>query len=186
MKAQDIPLPENWPTLIRQAMIHAVSLAHFDLICAWSRAADSGIQNVRLKAKLDKLQTELAQKNNQLRIMSARLSRVPAKKRPYYLPTERMEILNHKAACAWNLKQTAEAFQTSPETISSWLKRIDDDSLVNLPKPWNKYPAYLRYVTQQLKSLVPRLGKKKIAEYFTRSGLYLAATTLAEHLQSGN
>jgi len=57
-----------------------------------------------------------------------------------------MEILNHKAACGWSLKQTAEAFQTSPETISSWLKRINDDSLINLPKPWNKYPAYLRYV----------------------------------------
>jgi putative transposase len=180
MKSSDIPIPENWPALIRRAMIHTVSLAHFDIICAWSRATDSNIQQM----KLDKLQTELALAENQLRIMSLRFKRVPAKNRPYYLPTERMEILNHKAACGWNLKQTAEAFQISVETIASWLKRIDDDSLVNIPVPWNKYPAYLRYVTQQLKSLVPRLGKKKIAEYFTRSGLYLAATTVGRYIKN--
>jgi transposase InsO family protein len=183
MNAKDIPLPKDWTDLIRRAMIHAVSLAHFDIICAWSRTADSDIQTVRLKGEIDKLQTELALKENQLRIMSIRVSRIPAKNRPHYLPTERMEILNHKAACGWNLKQTAEAFQISLETIAAWLKRIDDDTLIKIPIPWNRYPAYLQYVTQQLKSLVPQLGKKKIAEYFTRSGLYLAATTVGRYIK---
>jgi len=35
---------------------------------------------------------------------------------------------------------------TTPQLNSAVEKRIDDDFLVNLPKPWNKYPAYLRYV----------------------------------------
>jgi len=165
-------------------MLHAVSLAHFDIICSWSRSADSAIQNVRLKSKLDKLQTELARKENQLRIITSRFSRLPAKNRPYYLPMERMDILIHKAACNWNLKQTAKAFQADASTISSWMKRIDDDSLIKISVPWNKYPSFLRYVTKQLKSLVPRLGKKKIAEYFTRSGLYLAATSVGRYLKS--
>jgi hypothetical protein len=184
MNVEDIALPGNWPDLVRRAMLHAVSLAHVGITCAWSRAADSGLQNVRLKAKLDKLQTELARKDNQLNIIKSRMSRVPAKKRPYYLPNERMRILNHKAACNWNLKQTAEAFQTDPATIASWMKRIDDDSLINIPVPWNKYPAYLRYAVRQFKALVPRLGKKKIAEYFTRSGLYLAASTIGRYIKS--
>lgn len=184
MKAKDIPIPENWPSLIRQAMLHAASLAHFNIICSWSRSADSAIQNVRLKSKLDKLQTELARKENQLRIISSRFSRVPAKKRPYYMPMERMDILTHKAACGWNLKQAARAFQTDTSTISSWMKRIDDDSLVNMPVPWNKYPAYFKYVTKQLKHLVPRIGKKKIAEYFVRSGLFLSATSVGRYLKS--
>lgn len=141
--------------------------------------ADVDIQQM----KLDKLQTELAFAENQLHIMLLRFSRIPAKNRPYYLPTERMEILNHKATRGWNLKQTAEAFQVSVETIASWLKRIDDDSLINIPVPWNRYPVSLRYVTQQLKSLVPRLGKKKIAEYFTRSGLYFAAITVGRYIR---
>ncbi|NOY74191.1 MAG: transposase family protein [Kiritimatiellaeota bacterium] len=184
MKAKDIPLPENWPPLIRRAMLHAISLAHVSIICSWSRAADSVIRNARLTAKLDKVLTELARKENQLRLISARLDRVPAKKRPYYTPVERMDILAHKSACGWNLKQTARAFQTDAATISSWMNRVDDDSLVNMPVPWNKYPSYLRYVTKQLKLLVPRLGKKKIAEYFVRSGLYLSATSVGRYLKS--
>ena len=183
MKAKDIPVPEKWPHLIRQAMLHAVSLAHFSIVVSWSRSADSAIQNVRLKSKLDKLQTEAARAKNQLRIISSRLGRVPAKNRPYYSPIERMDILAHKAACGWNLKQTADAFQTDPATISSWMRRIDDESLVNIPVPWNKYPSFLRYVTRQLKTLCPRLGKKKIAEYFARSGLYLAATSVGRYLK---
>ncbi|MCK5844551.1 MAG: hypothetical protein KAG97_07580, partial [Victivallales bacterium] len=66
----------------------------------------------------------------------------------------------------------------------TWMKRIDDDSLVNMPVPWNKYPSYLRHVTKQLKHLVPRIGKKKIAEYFVRSGLYLSATSVGRYLKS--
>jgi transposase InsO family protein len=184
MKAKDIPIPERWPPLVRQAMLHAISLAHFSIICAWSRASDSNLANVNLKAKLDKLQTELSRKNNQLRIIKNRLERVPARHRPYYTPTERMEILAHKAACGWNLKQTAEAFDLEPSTISSWMKRIDDDSLVKTPIPWNKYPSYLKHVVQNLKVLAPRFGKKKIAEYFARSGLYLSATTVSRYLKS--
>ena len=37
MNAKDIPRPKDWPDLIRRVMIHAVSLAHFDIICAWSK-----------------------------------------------------------------------------------------------------------------------------------------------------
>jgi len=186
MKTKDIPIPENWPPLIRQAMLHAISLAHVSIVCSWSRAADSAVRNARLTAKIDKLETELARKENQLRIIAERFRRVPAKKRPYYQPMERMDILAHKAACGWNLKQTANAFQTDASTISTWMKRIDDDSLVTMPVPWNKYPSYLREVTKQLKHLVPRIGKKKIAEYFVRSGLYLSATSVGRYLKTSS
>jgi len=98
MKAKDIPIPERWPPLVRQAMLHAISLAHFSIICAWSRASDSSLANVRLKGKLDKLQTELSRKNNQLRIIKSRLGKVQARHHPYYTPIERMEILAHKSA----------------------------------------------------------------------------------------
>jgi transposase InsO family protein len=184
MNAKDIPIPERWPHLVRQAMLHAISLAHFSIVCAWSRGADSSFETVRLKAKLDKLQTELFRKNNQLRIIKMRLERIPARHRPYFTATERMEILAHKSACGWNLKQTAEAFDVEPSTISSWLRRLDDDSLVKIPAPWNKYPDFLKHITQVLKTLVPRMGKKKIAEYFTRSGLYLSATSIGRYLKS--
>jgi len=46
-----------------------------------------------------------------------------------------MEILAHKSTCGWNLQQTAEAFMVSENTISSWMKRIDDEELVSIPEP---------------------------------------------------
>jgi len=65
----------------------------------------------------------------------ARVGRIPAQRLPNYSPTERMEILAHKSTCGWNLQQTAEAFMVSENTISSWMKRIDDEELVSIPEP---------------------------------------------------
>ena len=45
-------------------------------------------------------------------------------RRPYYLPTERMASLQLKAARNWNLKQTAERFLVTADTIRSRLKRV--------------------------------------------------------------
>ena len=160
-------------------MIHAASLAHCDILYAWSKAENASAPTACLKGQIDKLQTELAQSQNQNRILMARFGRISPQRLPNYSPTERMEILAHKSACGWNLQQTAEAFMLSENTISSWMKRIDDEKLVSLPAPWNKYPDFLKGMAQTLKKLVPRMGKKKIAEYFARSGLYLAANTIA-------
>jgi len=184
MRAKDIPLPHRWPHLVRQAMIHAASLAHCDILYAWSKAENSSAPTAWLKGQIDKLQTELAQTQNQNRILMTRFERIPAQRLPNYSPPERMEILAHKSACGWNLQQTAEAFMLSENTISSWLKRVDDEKLVSLPVPWNKYPDFLRGIAQALKQLVPRMGKKKIVEYFARSGLYLAANTIGRYLKS--
>ena len=184
MRAKDIPLPHRWPHLVRQAMIHAASLAHCDILYAWSKAENASAPTACLKGQIDKLQTELAQSQNQNRILMARFGRISPQRLPNYSPTERMEILAHKSACGWNLQQTAEAFMLSENTISSWMKRIDDEKLVSLPAPWNKYPDFLKGMAQTLKRLVPRMGKKKIAEYFARSGLYLAANTIGRYLKS--
>ena len=34
-----LPLPRNWPRRVRSVVIHAISLAHFSLICSRGRAA---------------------------------------------------------------------------------------------------------------------------------------------------
>ena len=57
-------------------------------------------------------------------------------RRPQYPPTERMAILELKAARGWSLKQTAKAFLVTAATIASWMKRLDEDgpdALVQLP-----------------------------------------------------
>jgi len=92
-----------------------------------------------------------------------------------------MAILELKAARAWSLAQTAKAFLVKPATIASWLKRIDeesDDALLQLQEPVNKFPDFVRYIVQRLKTLCPSLGKRKIAQILARAGLHLGSTTV--------
>jgi len=63
---------------------------------------------------------------------------IPAHHRPFYRPTERLAILELKAARGWSLEQTAKRFFVCPQTITSWMKRLDEegeDALAQLPVP---------------------------------------------------
>jgi len=83
-----------------------------------------------------------------------------------------MAILQLRTARGWSLEQTARVFHLTAATISSWMKRLEEegaDALVQLPEPINRFPDYVRYVVQQLKLLCPALGKKKLAEKLARA-----------------
>ncbi|HEV2947765.1 MAG TPA: DDE-type integrase/transposase/recombinase, partial [Gemmataceae bacterium] len=115
------------------------------------------------------------------RIKDARMASIPAHHRPFYRPTERLAILELKAARGWSLEQTAKTFFVCPKTIASWIKRLDEDgaaALVQLPVPANKFPDFVRYAVQRLQVLCPNLGKKKLSEVLTRAGLHLGTTTI--------
>ena len=89
-----------------------------------------------------------------------------------------MAILHLRAARSWSLEQAATAFLVTDETIACWLKRVDEqgsDALVQLPELVNKYPDFVRYVVQRLKSLCPML---EIAQILARAGLHLGVTTV--------
>jgi putative transposase len=92
-----------------------------------------------------------------------------------------MAVLQLRAARNWSLQQTAEAFLLTAATISSWMKRIDEPGthpLVQLRKPVNKWPEFVRYLVQQLRVLSPSLGKVKIAQILARAGLHLGISTV--------
>jgi hypothetical protein len=105
---------------------------------------------------------------------------VPAARRPHFGPTERLAILQLRAARCWSLEQTAKVFQVAAATIASWSKRLDEgsDALLRMPEPVNKYPEFVRGIVQRLQLLCPRLGKVKIAQILARAGLHLAATSV--------
>ena len=171
-------LPECWPTLVRRTMLHVCSLAHWAIIYTRSMCADSKLQRVRLSGELDKARNEISLLQEELRIIKTRFAKIPAKHRPYYPPTERMAILELKAMRGWNLTQTAQHFMVEKETIAEWIKRIEDNSLIRIPVPVNKFPEFVRYVVRRLKTLCPLMGKKQVAEFLTRAGLYLSASTV--------
>jgi len=66
------------------------------------------------------------------------------------------------------------------------MRRLDEtgpDALVQLPKPVNRFPDFVRYAVQQLKSLCPSMGKLKIPEVLARAGLHLGTTTVGRILK---
>ncbi|MGB2822510.1 MAG: hypothetical protein WBF17_16110, partial [Phycisphaerae bacterium] len=182
-----IPLPSGWTQNVKSAVLHVISLAHYAITCARGWAANSINARVRLAAKNDRLQQETELLGEEIRIKEARMARLDPRRRPYYAPTERMAILEIKADRGWSLAQTAKAFLVRPATIASWLKRIDeqgDAALVQLSELVNKFPDFIRYIVQRLKTLCPSLGKRKIAQILARAGLHLGSTTVQRMIKS--
>jgi transposase len=114
------------------------------------------------------------------------MAHVDPRRQPYYRPTERLAILELKAARGWSGAQTARRFLVEPVTISSWLKRVDDEgksALVQTSGPVNRFPDFVRHIVQRLKVLCPIMGKKRIAQTLARAGLHLGVTTVGRMLK---
>ncbi len=170
--SSEIPLPRGWPSCVKTAILQVISLAQFALAYTRGWAANSPNSRIRLRAELDRALQLIALLREQLAIHKLRMAQLPPHRRPYYRPTERMSILQLKAACGWSLTQTAQEFLITADTIRSWLKRVDEEgpnALVQLREPVNKFPAFVRYLVQQLKALCPTLGKVKIAQILARA-----------------
>jgi len=182
---QAILLPDGWPETVKSALLHVMSLAHWAIVYSRSSAVNSPIERVRLASRLERAENEIALLKEEIRIKNARMAKSPAKNRPFYPPLERMAILELRAARAWSLAQTARTFLLDPETISSWIRRIDEQgerALVRVAEPLNKFPDFVRHVVSRLKVLCPTMGKKRIAHVLARAGLQLSATTVGRML----
>ncbi|MFC1461217.1 DDE-type integrase/transposase/recombinase [Verrucomicrobiota bacterium] len=187
MKTTDIPLPLAWPALVRKAMLHVASLARWDMIYMHTASEHHEHPDSKTASDIQHRDDEIALLKEEIRILQTRIQKIPPGNRPYYPPAERMAILIHKAARGWNRHQTAKAFGITVQTISNWMSELEQEgehALVQIPVPVNKYPEFLTFVTQQLKTLAPRFGKKTIAEYFMRAGLYLSTTSVSRYLKA--
>jgi len=180
-------VPSGWAKNVKSAILHVISLAHFAIVAARGWAANSLNARVRLSSENDRLHQEVQLLREELRIKDARLAKIDPRNRPHYPATERMAILELKAARGWSLAQAARTFLVAPETIAVWLKRVDEEgpaSLVQLPGPVNKFPDFVRHIVQRLKTLCPALGKVKLAQVLARAGLHLCATTVGRMLKA--
>lgn len=122
----------------------------------------------------------------ELRIKDARLGRLAPLRRPHYGPTERMAILELKAARAWSTEETARRFLVEPATIAEWMRRVDEEgksALVQTDEPVNRFPGFVRRMVRRLKVLCPTFGKKRIAQILARAGIHLGVTTVARILE---
>ncbi len=177
---------QAWAKHDGSAVLHVISLAQFAAVYSRSWAGDSRNGRVRLRAQLDRVHQECSLLREAMRIKDARMACIAPLRRPHYPPTERMAILELRAARGWSLQQTAEAFQLTAPTIASWMQRVDEegsDALVQMRVPVNKFPDFVRYVVQRLKALCPIMGKVKMAQTLARAGLHVGATTVGRMLK---
>jgi putative transposase len=134
---------------------------------------------LRLRADNDRLKCEIALLERELAIKDARFNRLDPKKRPEFLPSERLEILLVKTMRGLNNSQLARRFQVTVQTVRRWLRGVKSgNGVVCLPDKVTRYPDYLRLVIQQLKMLCPLLGRFKIADILARVGLHISASTV--------
>ena len=181
-----IPFPKSWTQPVRIAMLHVVALAGYATAYTQSWAANSLSVRVRLKAENERLQQEIALMREEIRIKNVRMVLITPQRRPHYPAMERMSILELRAARGWSLQQTADVFLVTAGTIASWMRRVDEegpDALVQLREPVNKFPDFVRYAVQRLKTLCPNMGKVKIAQTLCRAGLHLGSTTVGRILK---
>jgi len=90
----DLRPPNGWTSRVRSAVIHVISLSQHCLAYTRGWAADSINPRLRHRAEVERLRQEVALLREELRIKDERMRRIPARRRPNYLATERMVILD--------------------------------------------------------------------------------------------
>ena len=130
-----LQLPKSWPATVRSAMWHVIPLAKYAAVYTCSWAADS--PNARVRAEGVRSQEDASRLREELRIKDARMTRIPSQRRPFYTPTERLSILEMRAARGWSVEQTANTFLVTAATVSSGMKRVDEDGseAIDIPDP---------------------------------------------------
>jgi len=176
-----LPLPKGWPRRVRSAADHAIALARMALTTARGQAnsADPGY------GRIARLTEEILLIKEEMRIKDARMNGIPAQRRPHYVPTERLAILELRAARGWSQAQAADNLLITPATIASWMSRLDEKgpaARVQMREPVNRFPDFVAHVVRKLKVLCPTMGKVRIAQFLARAGLHLGSTTVARML----
>jgi putative transposase len=144
--------------------------------------AHGTIENRRRQvARLDQATQEIALLREEPDIKDGRWTRSKSRRRPHYSPTQRLRILQLRAARGWTLEKTARVFLLDLHTLQLWIRRVDEygeRELIQTERPVNRYPDYVRHLVRQLKRLFPALGCEQIARVLARAGLILSASTV--------
>ena len=175
-----MPLPKGWSKAARNAVLNVIGIVRIAMLVGRAALIKNG--DVK-EARIHQLESDLAMTREELRINGARMKRIDPQRRPQYPPVERMAILQLRAMRGWNKAETARRFFVTDDTIRAWLRRADDDSLVQTRTPVNRFPDFVRYAVQQIKLFCPTLGKVKIADKLARASIHIGKTTVGRILK---
>ncbi len=177
---ESLPLPKDWAESVRHAVLNVVGIVRLAMLSGRELLIQEG--DVR-QAQIHRLETEVALLREELRIVTARMNRIDPQRQPQYPPIERMAILELRAMRGWSKAETARRFCITADTIRAWLRRADDDSLLQTTSPVNRFPDFVRYAVQRIKLFCPSLGKAKIAEMLARASIHIGKTTVGRILK---
>ena len=82
----EVPLPRGWPSRVKSAILHVISLAQFTAAYTRGWAANSPNSRLRLKAELDRALQDNALLREEIRITNVRMAQIPPQQRPFYPP----------------------------------------------------------------------------------------------------
>ena len=145
---ETLRLPKNWQSSVRTAVLNVIGVVRIAMLAGRESLIKSGAIQ---EARIHQLESEVALLREELRINGARMQRVSPHRRPQYTTVERMTILELRAKRGWSNAETAHRFFLTDDTIRAWLRRADDDSLVQTNSPANRFPNFIRYDIQQIK-----------------------------------
>ena len=177
---ESLRLPKDWQSYVRRAVLNVIGIVRVAMLAGREALIDNGDAK---DARIHQLESEVAMLREELRLNGSRMQRVPPHRRPQYTGIERMAILQLRAMRGWNKTETARHFLVSDDTVRAWLRRADDESLVQTHTPVNRFPDFVRYAVQQIKVFCPTLGKVKIADTLARAGIHLGKTTVERILK---
>ena len=177
---ESLRLPEDWHSYVRSAVLNVIGIVRIAMLAGREALINNGDAK---DARIHQLESEVAMLREELRINGDRMQRLAPHRRPQYTCVERMAILQLRAMRGWNKAETARHFFVTDDTIRSWLRRVDDDSLVQTQTPVNRFPDFVRYAVQQIKLFCPTLGKVKIADMLARAGIHIGKTTVGRILK---
>ena len=113
-KAPSIPLPTGWSKHVESGVLHVLALAQVALTAARAGSAKKRGTVARLRAKLEAANQEISLLVEELRLKDLRMGRVTPRRRPHYRGTERMAILELRAARGWSRCRRQSAFCFGP------------------------------------------------------------------------
>ena len=171
------------PSTVVRALLKAQELAGISLGLAFIAFRDQHgkLGKEFVDARLDVV--DAADAETTARLLRERLEKLPERRRPYYTPVARFEILALKQRNGWSAEATARRFALSPNTIYNWLTRVEEDSetvgtLVTPNPPVRRIADVVRELVRSLDRLGFG-GSEKIAQVLACAGYKLSARSVA-------
>ncbi|MEM6749182.1 MAG: hypothetical protein AAF612_01810 [Planctomycetota bacterium] len=143
---------------------------------------------VRLRAQRDHAHFDAVLLERELAIFRSHRQNRPAKRRPYYAPQERSEILQLMRLRGWSAKEAASRFVVHPNTIRNWkkaqLRKHAANDAVGAP-PWNRLHAGVRWLVHEIRALCPErdFGTRTIARHIMRAGIQISRASVRRILE---